>query len=78
MSSTISVCPNCRNTCAKCHKPTDSSHPVWVCSDCKRKYDGKCSVCGAKKLDQVLLEQEKFATDALRRILAPFAESIIK
>ena len=31
-----------------------------------------------KKLDQVLLEQEKFAIDAIRIILAASAESIIK
>ena len=49
MSSTITVCGDCRDTCAKCHKSTDSSHPVWVCNDCKRKYNGKCYVCGGKK-----------------------------
>ena len=46
---TLSVCSNCRNTCAKCHNRTNASHPVWVCMDCNRQYNGKCCVCGGKK-----------------------------
>lgn len=49
---TLNACPYCRNTCAKCHGSTsshDSAHPVWVCSDCYRKYERKCCVCGGKK-----------------------------
>lgn len=46
---TLSVCGNCRNTCAKCHNRTNSSHPVWVCKDCNRQYDGKCCVCGGRR-----------------------------
>lgn len=47
--STISVCPDCRTTCAKCHNSTKASHPVWVCKVCKHEYENKCCVCGGKK-----------------------------
>ena len=43
---TLSVCGKCRSTCPGCHSQTNSSHPVWVCNGCNRKYDGKCCVCG--------------------------------
>ena len=46
---TIDVCPKCRTTCPGCHSNTNSSHPIWVCLDCRRKYEGKCCVCGGKK-----------------------------
>ena len=46
---TLSVCGKCRSTCPGCHSQTNSSHPVWVCNGCNRKYDGKCCVCGGPK-----------------------------
>ena len=49
MSSTVDVCGSCRTTCPKCHSETNSSHPIWVCSDCKRQFKSKCSVCGGTK-----------------------------
>ena len=45
---TLNVCPNCRTTCPGCHSKTNTSHSIWVCNDCKRKYKGKCCVCNGK------------------------------
>lgn len=46
---TLSVCQNCRDTCAKCHKSTNSSHPVWACLDCSKRFGSKCPCCGENK-----------------------------
>ena len=45
---TISVCQKCKTICAKCHSPTSPSHPVWVCVDCARRFNGKCCCCGGR------------------------------
>ena len=50
MSSTLTVCPNCRDTCAICRRSTkNNAHSFWVCNDCKRQNSSKCYVCGGKK-----------------------------
>ena len=49
--STLTVCPDCRDTCPGCHsrvKPT-ASHAIWACNDCKRKIGTKCCVCNGPK-----------------------------
>ncbi len=48
---TLNVCPRCRDTCPKCHSKANpaNSHPIWVCTDCYRKYNSKCPVCGGNK-----------------------------
>ena len=47
--STLSVCSDCRETCAKCNSHANSSHPVWSCNDCKHKFGSNCPVCGGPK-----------------------------
>ena len=49
--STLSVCPNCRDTCPKCHSKANptNSHPIWVCSGCKKDIGTKCCVCEGPK-----------------------------
>ena len=51
--STINACGNCRDICATCGSKTNASHPIWVCMDCKRKYNSKCPCCGNPKRGQV-------------------------
>ena len=52
MSQSLSVCPRCRDICAKCHtqaKP-ETSHGIWACHDCAKEIGTKCCICnGAKK-----------------------------
>ena len=42
--STLSVYPNCRDTCPKCHSKANpaNSHGIWVCSGCKKDIGTKC------------------------------------
>ena len=50
MSSSVTVCPNCRTTCAICHASTKGrAHPFWACNGCKHKTSSKCYVCGGSK-----------------------------
>ena len=71
--STVYVCGNCRNICAKYHSSTISSHPVWVYMDCNINIplDHVVLVGNQKK---EMLEQVKFAILDLKTILAPSVE----
>ena len=47
---TLNVCPKCRTICPLCHSDCKSNgHSIFVCHDCKKKYEFKCCVCGGKK-----------------------------
>lgn len=49
--SAVTVCPKCRDTCAKCHSFANpsNSHGLWACNDCKKEFKSKCCVCGGSK-----------------------------
>ena len=51
MSTTLSVCGSCRDTCPKCQSTVKSSqaHPIWSCNQCKKSFGSKCCVCGEPK-----------------------------
>ena len=48
MSTSLNVCPYCRDKCPLCHQTPKHSHPIRVCRDCKKQFLGKCCVCGGK------------------------------